>query len=44
MSELKLDTRKYDDIGFTKASLEEYMKLKVLVGGQWYWVSKDSIS
>ena len=43
LSVLKLDSRKYDVIGFTDEELDEYMKKHILKKGEWYSKDKDKI-
>jgi hypothetical protein len=43
VSELTLNTRHYDTIGFTEGSLDDYMKKHILTKDQWYYVAKDTI-
>ena len=44
-SELKLDSSKYDNIGFTQESLDAYMRKFILMEkGRWYYVTKDNYS
>jgi len=43
VSVLKLDSRKYDVIGFTDEELDEYMKKHILAKGEWYCKDKDKI-
>ena len=43
-SQIKLDSRKYDNIGFTKESLREYIN-EILIGNRIlaYYITKDKI-
>lgn len=43
VSRLTLDSDKYDQIGFTKESLNEYMHQYILRSDEWYVIEDDII-
>lgn len=42
-SRIKLETEKFDNIGFTKESLHEFMIKFILDSNEWYNVTSDKI-
>ncbi len=43
VSILKLDSRKYDNIGWTEESLDEYLRTYILANGESYLIIFDKI-